>query len=143
ASRDDRWPGARPTGHPDRRSRSTTSQGAVLRHRRPVPHLRRNTSSVMQHRALRSVLVSAVLALTATAVFAESGSPTPSIGEPAQDRTGGAVPEFGVMVGPNEMVMPPYTQITATTTVGTIVITAGEDLKRCFTWDGITGCVKL
>src|SRR5437879_6274920 len=108
-----------------------------------APHLTRNTATVIQHRALRSVLVSAALALAATAAFAESGSPTPSIGEPAQERTSGVVPEFGVTTGYREMVMPPMSQITATTSVGTITITAGKGFKRCYTWEGATGCVTL
>src|SRR5207245_1238021 len=79
----------------------------------------------------------------ATIAFAEPGSPTPSVGEPAQDRTVGLVPEFGVTTGYHEMVMPPMSQITATTSVGTITITAGEGFKRCYSWEGATGCVTL
>jgi hypothetical protein len=52
-------------------------------------------------------------------------------------------PEMGIMVGANEMVMPPMSQITATTKVGTITITAGEGFRRCYSWDHATGCLNL
>lgn len=47
------------------------------------------------------------------------------------------------MVGTNEMVMPPMSQITATTGVGKISITAGEGFSRCYSWDEATGCLNL
>jgi hypothetical protein len=50
---------------------------------------------------------------------------------------------MGLMVGLNEMVMPENSQITATTSVGTITITAGKGFLRCYTWEGVTGCVTL
>lgn len=43
----------------------------------------------------------------------------------------------------NEIVMTPGMRITATTPVGTITITSGKGLKRCYTWEGATRCVEM
>jgi hypothetical protein len=52
-------------------------------------------------------------------------------------------PAFGLITDGHEMVMPPYSEITATTAVGTITITADRGGRRCFTWEDATGCVTL
>lgn len=43
----------------------------------------------------------------------------------------------------NEIVISPETRITATTSLGTIAITAGKGLKRSFTWEGATRSVEM
>ncbi len=43
----------------------------------------------------------------------------------------------------NEVVMKPESAITAKTSVGTMVITAGKGLKRSYTWDGATRSVGM
>jgi hypothetical protein len=63
--------------------------------------------------------------------------------DPQVPTTGSKEPEMGVMIEASEMVMPPMSQITATTRVGTIAITAGVEFKRCYSWDEATGCLNL
>ncbi len=58
-------------------------------------------------------------------------------------------PSQGDMVGDgpvpanNEIVMSPGMKIAATTPVGTITITAGQGLKRSYTWEGATRSVEM
>ena len=42
-----------------------------------------------------------------------------------------------------EVVMSPGMKITATTAVGTIAVTAVDELTRSYTWDGATRAVEL
>jgi hypothetical protein len=51
--------------------------------------------------------------------------------------------EDGPIPAHNEVVMTPEMRITATTSVGTITITAGKGLKRSYTWDGATRSVEM
>ena len=48
-----------------------------------------------------------------------------------------------VRLGDTEVVMPPGMRITATTPVGTIAITAIDDLTRAYTWDGATRAIRM
>jgi hypothetical protein len=50
--------------------------------------------------------------------------------EPQGTAAGLKEPEMGVVIGASEMVMSPMSQITATTRVGTITITAGGQDRR-------------
>ena len=43
----------------------------------------------------------------------------------------------------NEVVMAPGSVITETSSLGTISITAGRGLQRCYTWEGATRCVEM
>ena len=43
----------------------------------------------------------------------------------------------------NEVVMTPGSRLTATTPVGTIVVDAGQGLRRSYTWDGATRSVEM
>jgi len=56
-------------------------------------------------------------------------------------------PEEKIGDGPvpakNEIVMSPGMKITATTSTGTIAITAGRGLKRSYTWEGATRSVEM
>ena len=49
----------------------------------------------------------------------------------------------GPVPAANEIVMAPNSEITQTSSVGTITITAGRGLKRCYTWEGATRCVEM
>ena len=89
-------------------------------------------------RLLLLALVAAVVAEFAGSAFGASASESQ-----ANTAVGSKEPEMGVMIGANEMVMPPMSQITATTPVGTITITAGEGFRRCYSWDEVTGCLDL
>ena len=42
-----------------------------------------------------------------------------------------------------EIVMAPESRITATTNLGTIVVTSGKGLKRSYTWEGATRSVEM
>ena len=48
-----------------------------------------------------------------------------------------------VLLGDSEFMMAPGMRITATTTAGTIAITANDDLTRAYTWDGATRAIKM
>jgi hypothetical protein len=89
-------------------------------------------------RLLLLALVAAVVAEFAGSAFGASASESQ-----ANTAVGSKEPEMGVMIGTNEMVMLPMSQITATTPVGTITITAGEGFRRCYSWEEATGCVNL
>jgi hypothetical protein len=49
----------------------------------------------------------------------------------------------GAVPAANEIVMAPGSVITETSPLGTISITAGRGLKRCYTWEGATRCVEM
>jgi len=43
----------------------------------------------------------------------------------------------------NEIVMAPGSTITVTSEIGTLSVTAGNGLKRCYTWEAATRCVEM
>ena len=54
-----------------------------------------------------------------------------------------AKPRAGRLPASCEVVMSPGMRITATTSVGTIAITAVDELTRSYTWDGATRAVEM
>jgi hypothetical protein len=74
---------------------------------------------------------------------AADARPAASAGSTPNSASPSGAPQPGVMVGKNEMVLAPGMQVTATTSVGTITITAGQGFKRYYTWEGATGSVTL
>lgn len=55
----------------------------------------------------------------------------------------GKGPKKDLLPAKNEIVMTPGMRITATTPVGTITITAVDDLTRSYTWEGATRSVEM
>jgi hypothetical protein len=51
--------------------------------------------------------------------------------------------EDGPVPAANEIVMVPGSTITETGAQGTLTVTAGRGLKRCYTWEGATRCVEM
>ena len=54
-----------------------------------------------------------------------------------------AKPRSGRLPETCEVVMSPGMKITATTSVGTIAVTAVDELTRSYTWDGATRAVEM
>ena len=54
-----------------------------------------------------------------------------------------AKPPAGRLPATCEVVMSPGMRITATTSVGTIAVTAVDELTRSYTWDGATRAVEM
>ncbi len=54
-----------------------------------------------------------------------------------------AKPQAGRLPAGCEVVMSPGMKITATTSVGTVAITAVDELTRSYTWDGATRAVEM
>jgi hypothetical protein len=55
----------------------------------------------------------------------------------------GCQTDDGPVPAANEIVMSPSSVITEVSPLGTISITAGRGLKRCYTWEGATRCVEM
>ena len=53
------------------------------------------------------------------------------------------MPRGGRLPATCEVVMSPGMKITATTSVGTIAVTAADELTRSYTWDGATRAVEM
>jgi hypothetical protein len=54
-----------------------------------------------------------------------------------------AKPQTGRLPATCEVVMSPGMKITATTSMGTIVVTAADELTRSYTWDGATRAIEM
>ncbi len=65
------------------------------------------------------------------------------LGSPPDAPADDAKPRAGRLPAGCEVVMSPGMRITATTSVGTIAITAVDELTRSYTWDGATRAVEM